>query len=160
MTPLDHITRRQYLEEEMALAAATHQYVLDSPSPTSPAERADRDALLDRLRTRRTNTLDCLTRHTNPARDGGPEWQGPVKERARQAAWRFGGAADAGAARCRSRGRRLALAGRGRVCLPFEWSLRTLDPGSYRERKYERGGYPPSTLSPVAMSMPVMALAP
>ena len=35
MTPLDLITRRQYLEEELVLAAATHQYVLDGPSPTT-----------------------------------------------------------------------------------------------------------------------------
>ena len=86
MTALDLITRRQYLEEELALAAATHQYVLDGPSPTSPADRDARDALLDRLRTRWTNALDSLTRHTDPARDGDPEWQGPVKERARHAA--------------------------------------------------------------------------
>ena len=98
MTPLDLITRRQYLEEELALAAATHQYVLDGPTPTHPADRDARDALLDRLRTRWTNTLDCLTRHTNPARGGDPEWQGPVKERARHAAGRFAGPADAGAA--------------------------------------------------------------
>ena len=30
----------QYLEEELALIAATHQYVLDGPSPTKPADRA------------------------------------------------------------------------------------------------------------------------
>ena len=48
MTPLDLITRRQYLEEELALTVATHQYVLDGPTPTRPA---DRDALLDRLQT-------------------------------------------------------------------------------------------------------------
>ena len=99
MTALDLITRRQYLEEELALAAATHQYVLDGPSPTSPADRDARDALLDRLRTRWTDALDCLTRHTNPARGGDPEWQGPVKERARHAAGRFAGPADAGAVR-------------------------------------------------------------
>ena len=99
MTALDLITRRQYLEEELALAAAAQQYVLDGPSPTSPADREARDALLDRLRTRWTNTLDCLTRHTDPARGGDPDWQGPVKERARHAAGRFAGPADAGAAR-------------------------------------------------------------
>lgn len=99
MTPLDLITRRQYLEEELALASATHQYVLDGPSPTSPADRVDRNALLDRLRTRWSTALDCLTRHTDPARGGDPEWQGPVKERARHAAGRFGEPADAGAAR-------------------------------------------------------------
>ena len=99
MTPLDLITRRQYLEEELALAAATHQYVLDGPSPTKPAARDARDALLDRLRTRWTDTLDCLTRHTDPARGGDPEWQGPVKERARHAAGRIAGPADAAAAR-------------------------------------------------------------
>ena len=77
MTALDLITRRKYLEEELALAAATRQYVLDGPSPTSPADRDARDALLDRLRTRWTNALDCLTRHTDPARGGDPEWQGP-----------------------------------------------------------------------------------
>ena len=54
MTALDLITRRQYLEEELALAATTQQYVLDGPSPTSPADRDARDALLDRLRTRWT----------------------------------------------------------------------------------------------------------
>ena len=89
MTPFDLITRRQYLEEELVLAAATHQYVLDGPSPTRPADRDARNALLDRLRTRWTNTLDCLNRHTDPARGGDPEWQGPVKERARHAAGRF-----------------------------------------------------------------------
>ncbi len=36
MTPLDLITRRHYLEEELALAAATHQYVLDGPPRRSP----------------------------------------------------------------------------------------------------------------------------
>ena len=36
MTPLDHITRRQYLEEELALATATHQYVLDTPPRQAP----------------------------------------------------------------------------------------------------------------------------
>ena len=93
-------TRRQYLEEELALAAATHQYVLDGPSPTKPAARDARDALLDRLRTRWTNTLDCLTRYTDPARGGDPQWQGPVKERARHAAGRFAGpACQAAAAR-------------------------------------------------------------
>ena len=97
MTPLDLITRRQYLKKELALAAATHQYVLDGPSPTRPADR-DRDALLDRLRARWTNTLDCLRRHTDPARGGDPEWQGPVRERARHTAGRFAGPADAGAA--------------------------------------------------------------
>ena len=99
MTPLDLITRRQYLEEELALTAATHQYVLDGPTPTKPAERDARNALLDRLRTRWTNTLDCLRRHTDPARGGDPEWQGPVKERARHAAGRFAAPADAAAPR-------------------------------------------------------------
>ena len=99
MTPFDLVTRRQYLEEELALAASTHQYVLDGPSPTKPADRDARDALLDRLRTRWTKTLDCLRRHTDPARGGDPEWQGPVKERARHAAGRFAGPADADAAR-------------------------------------------------------------
>ena len=104
MTALDLITRRQYLEEELALAAATQQYVLDGPSPTSPADREARDALLDRLRTRWTNTLDCLTRHTDPARGGDPDWQGPVKERARHAAERFAGPTDVGAARAAAAG--------------------------------------------------------
>ena len=102
MTALDLITSRQYLEEELALAAAAHQYLLDCPSPKSPADRADRGALLDRLRTRWTDTLDCLTRHTDPARGGDPDWQGPVKERARHAAGRFAGPADAGAARAQA----------------------------------------------------------
>ena len=44
MTPLDLITKRRYLEEELALAAATHQYVLDGPTPTRPADRNARDA--------------------------------------------------------------------------------------------------------------------
>ena len=104
MTPLDLITRRQHLEEELALAAATHQYVLDGPAPTNPHDRDARDALLDRLRARWTNTLDCLRRHTDPARGGDPEWQGPVKERARHAAGRFAGPADAGAARTAAAG--------------------------------------------------------
>ena len=104
MTALDLITRRQYLEEELALAAAAQQYVLDGPSPTSPADREARDALLDRLRTRWTNTLDCLTRHTDPARGGDPDWQGPVKERARHAAGRFAGPVDAAAARAAAAG--------------------------------------------------------
>ena len=104
MTPLDLITRRQYLKKELALAAATHQYVLDGPSPTRPADRDARDALLDRLRARWTNTLDCLRRHTSPARGGDPEWKGPVRERARHAAGRFAGPADAGAARTTSAG--------------------------------------------------------
>ena len=104
MTALDLITKRQYLEEELVLAAATHQYVLDGPTPTSPADRDARDALLDRLRTRWTNALDCLTRRTDPARGGDPEWQGPVKERARHAAGRFAGPADAGAARAAATG--------------------------------------------------------
>ena len=43
MTPFDLITRRQYLEEELVLAAATHQYVLDGPSPTRPADRDARE---------------------------------------------------------------------------------------------------------------------
>ncbi len=103
MTALDLITRRQYLEEELALAAATHQYVLDGPTPTSPADREARDALLDRLRTRWTNALDCLTRRTDPARGGDPDWQGPVRERARHAAGRFAGPA-AGAARAAAAG--------------------------------------------------------
>ena len=104
MTPFDLITRRQYLEEELVLAAATHQYVLDGPSPTRPADRNARDALLDRLRTRWTNTLDCLRRHTDPARGGDPAWQGPVQERARHAAGRFAGPADAAAARTTAAG--------------------------------------------------------
>ena len=104
MTALDLITRRQYLEEELALAAATQQYVLDGPSPTSPTARDARDALLDRLRTRWTNALDCLTRHTDPARCGDPDWQGPVMERARHAAGRFAEPADAGAARTAAAG--------------------------------------------------------
>ena len=104
MTPLDLITRRQYLEEELALAAATHQYVLDGTYPTNSADRDARDALLDHLRTRWTNTLDCLTRHTDPARGGDPEWQGPVKERARHAAGRFAEPADVGAARTAAAG--------------------------------------------------------
>ena len=99
MTPLDLITRRQYLEEELALAAATHQYLLDGPTPTKPADRDARDALLDRLRTRWTDTLDCLTRHTDPARGGDPQWQGPVKERARHAAGHFAEPADVDTAR-------------------------------------------------------------
>ena len=99
MTPLDLIPRRRYLEEELALTAAIHQYVLDGPAPTRPADRDARDALLDRLRARWTNTLDCLRRHTDPARGGNPEWQGPVKERARHAVGRFAAPADAGAAR-------------------------------------------------------------
>ena len=80
MTPLDLITRRQYLEEELALAAATHQHVLDGPTPTKPADRDARDALLDRLRTRWTDTLDCLTRHTDPAR-GDPLPRAPPRPR-------------------------------------------------------------------------------
>ena len=104
MTALDLITRRQYLEDELALAAATHQYGLDGPTPASPADRDARDALLDRLRTRWTNALDCLARHTDPARGGDPDWQGPVKERARHAAGRFAGPADAGAARTAAAG--------------------------------------------------------
>ena len=126
MTPLDLITRRQYLEEELALAAATHQYVLDGPSPTHPADVDARDALLDRLRTRWTNTLDCLTRHTDPA------WQGPVKERARHAAGRFAGPADADAART-------AAAGPAEAALraAVEQAERTLldDEGSYSVSK-------------------------
>ena len=109
MTPLDLITRRQYLEEELALTAATHQYVLDGPSPTKPADRDARDALLDRLRARWTSTLDCLRRHTDPARGGDPEWQGPVKERARHAAGRFAGPAAADAARTAAVGDEAAL---------------------------------------------------
>ncbi len=110
MTALDLITKRQYLEEELALAAATHQYVLDGPSPTKPADRDDRDALLDRLRARWTDALDCLTRRTDPARGGDPEWQGPVKERARHAAGRFAGPADADAVRtAAARGAEAAL---------------------------------------------------
>ena len=104
MTALDLITRRQYLEEELALAAATHQYVLDGPSPTSPADRGARNALLDRLRTRWTTALDCLTKHTDRARGGDPEWQGPVQERARHAAGRFGEPAGAGAMRAAAAG--------------------------------------------------------
>ena len=67
MTALDRITRRQHLEDELALAAATHQYVLDGPTPTRPADRDARDELLDRLRARWTRTRDCLRRHTDPA---------------------------------------------------------------------------------------------
>ena len=104
VTPLDLITRRQYLEEELALTAATHQYVLDGPSPTKPADRHARDALFDRLRTRWTNTLDRLRRHTDPARGGDPEWQGPVKERARHAAGCFAAPADPAAARAAAAG--------------------------------------------------------
>ena len=104
MTPLDLITRRRYLEEELALAAATHQYLLDGPAPTKPADRDARDALLDRLRTRWTDTLDCLTRHTDPARGGDPQWQGPVKERARHAAGRFAGPGGVGTARLTAAG--------------------------------------------------------
>lgn len=36
MTPLDLITRRQYLGEELALTATTQQYVLDGPLPDKP----------------------------------------------------------------------------------------------------------------------------
>ena len=126
MTPFDLITRRQYLEEELALAASTHQYVLDGPSPTKPADRDARNALLDRLRTRWTNTLDCLRRHTDPA------WQGPVQERARHAAGRFAGPADADAART-------AAAGPAEAALraAVEQAERTLldDEGSYSVSK-------------------------
>jgi len=66
---------------------------------TAAASRIRAVALLDRLRVRWTNTLDCLRRHTGPARGGDPEWRGPVKERARHAAGRFAAPADAGAAR-------------------------------------------------------------
>ena len=79
MTPLDLITRRQYLEEELALAAATHQYALDGPSPTNPADRDARDALLNRMRTRWTNALDCLRRHTDPALAATPNGRGRVR---------------------------------------------------------------------------------
>ena len=89
MTALDRITRRQYLEEELALAAATHQYVYDGPTPTRPADRDVRNELLDRLRARWTRTRDCLRRHTDPAHGGDPEWRGPVKQRARHAAGGF-----------------------------------------------------------------------
>ena len=80
MTPLELITRRQYLEEELALAAATHQYVLDRPAPTRPVDRDARDArdaLLDRLRARWTDTLDCLTRTNRPRPRRRPRVAGP-----------------------------------------------------------------------------------
>ena len=129
MTPFDLITRRQHLEEELALAAATHQYVLDGPSPTKPADRDARDALLDRLRARWTNTLDCLRRHTDPARGGDPEWQGPVQERARHAAGRFAGPA------CQADAARTPAAGAAEAALraAVEQAERALldDEGSY-----------------------------
>ena len=86
MTPLDSGTKRQHLEEELAPGCRHQPLRARRPSPTKPAHRI---ALLDHLRTRWTNALDCLTRHTNPARGGDPDWQGPVKERARHAADRF-----------------------------------------------------------------------
>lgn len=95
MTASDWITRRRYLEDELALAAATHQHVLDGPAPADPTEARARDDLLDHLRTRWSNTLACLKRHTDPAQGGDPNWQGPIKERARHAAGRFAGPAPA-----------------------------------------------------------------
>ena len=52
--------------------------------------------------------LDCLSRHTDPACGGDPEWRGPVKERARHAAGRFAEPADAGAARTAGAGAAVA----------------------------------------------------
>ena len=84
MTPLDIGTRR-------------HQPVRTRrPSPTKPAHR---NALLDRLRARWTNALDCLTRHINPARGGDPQCQGPVRDRATHAADRLAEPTGAGAPR-------------------------------------------------------------
>ena len=86
MTPLDIGTKRQHLKEELA-SGRRHQPVRTRrPSPTKPAHR---NALLDRLRMRWTNALDCLTKHMNPARGGDPQCQGPVRDRARHAADRF-----------------------------------------------------------------------
>ncbi len=91
MTPLDRIVRRQCLKEQLAPAAATHQYVLDDPSPIKPA---DRNALLDPRRAGWTSKLDCLTPHANPNYGGDSARQGPVQERARHAAGRFAGPAE------------------------------------------------------------------
>ena len=146
MTPFDLITRRQYLEEELALAAATHQYVLDGPSPTQPADRDARDALLDRLRTRWTNTLDCLRRHTDPARGGDPAWQGPVKERARHAAGRFAGPADAGAARTTAAG-------------PAEAALRAAVEQAERALSDDEGSYSVSQTHDAALDLAQAARA-
>lgn len=87
MNPLDNGTKRQHLEEEPAPGCRHQPVRTRRPSPTKPAHR---DALLDRLRARWTNALDCLTRHTNPARGGEPQCQGPVRDRATHAADRFG----------------------------------------------------------------------
>ncbi len=140
MTPFDLITRRQYLEEELALAASTHQYVLDGPSPMKPADRDARDALLDRLRTRWTNTLDCLRRHTDPTRGGDPEWQGLVKERARHAAGRFVGPADADAARTTAAG-------------PAEAALRAAVEQADRALLDDEGSYSVSTTHDAALDL-------
>ena len=101
MTPLDLITRRRHLEEELALAAATHQYVLDGSAPTRPDDRDDHDALLDRLRTRWTVTLDSPEETHRPRPRRRPRMAKPrQEERARHAAGRFAGPTrQAGAAR-------------------------------------------------------------
>ena len=95
-TPLDIGTKRQHLEEELAPGRRHQPVRTRRPSPTKPAQR---DTLLDRLRARWTNALDCLTRHVKPARGGDPQCQGPVRDRARHAADHFAGPTGAVAPR-------------------------------------------------------------
>ncbi len=96
MTPLDNGTKRQHLKEELPPGRRHQPVHARRPSPTKSAQR---DTLLDRLRARWTNALDCLTRHMNPARGGDPHCRGPVRDRARHAADRFAGPTGAGAPR-------------------------------------------------------------
>ena len=55
---------------------------------------ADRNPFLNRIRARWTDTLDCLTRRTNPDHGRDPARRGPADEQSRHAAQRSAGPAE------------------------------------------------------------------
>ncbi len=87
----ERVSRRQYLEEQLELAAATAHLIQEGPSPTTAADRRAREKRLEELRDRWDTVFCRLRNHTNPKYGGDPEWRGVTQERARHAAGRFAG---------------------------------------------------------------------
>ena len=86
INPWEPISARQYLEEQLEMAAATRQLILDGPEPATRTEARRRLRRLEALQQRRDDIFCALRDRTNPKYGGDPHWDGTHQERARHAA--------------------------------------------------------------------------
>lgn len=84
--PWESISARQYLEEQLEMAAATRQLILDGPEPATRSDARRRLRRLEALQRRWDDIFCALRNRTNPKYGGDPDWQGTRQERARHAA--------------------------------------------------------------------------